>query len=177
MTMLLVAFFLAIVFSLAVTVRFNLMLTYLLFVGHIVRAARMGLFASRVVPASASKAAVSRRRLVVPRRARMCRVGNPFFFKVTGHFRRIVLRAARRPGIHVVHVQGIPFVSSANVRGLAGLYRVDRQRNMRVVLSKMGPGIRGTLGGDNFCGFLKGGGVYSGVGATLRITHRCLRRG
>lgn len=167
---LLVAFFLAIVFSLAITVRMKLVVTYILFVGHMVRAARVSIVASRVSPGGRSSVTIRRRGLVVPGNMRMCRVGNPCFFNVTAGFRSAVTRLKSHPGMHVVHVEGIPFVSSANVRGLAILYRVSRGRGAAIVLSKMGSGMRGILRGSNFCRLLKGRGVYPGVGVTLRET-------
>lgn len=170
--MLLVAFFLAVVFSLAVTVRMNLIVTYVLFVQHIVRAARVSIVGSRVSPGSRLSVTMYRRRLVVPTNIRMCRVGNPCFFNVTAGFRRAVTRLNSHPGMHVVHVHGIPFVSSANVRGLADLYGVSRGRGVAVMLSKMGRGMRGALRGSNFCRLLKGRGVYPGVGMTLSETGR-----
>lgn len=174
--MLLVAFFLAIVFSLAVTVRMNLIVTYILFVHHIVRAARVSIVGSRVSPGTRSSVTDGSRRLVVPRSIRMCRVGNPCFFNVTAGFRRVVTQLNSHPGIHVVHVHGIPFVSSANVRGLADLYRVSRGRGVVVILSNIGRGMRGMLRGSNFCRLLNRRGVYPGVGITLRETGVVVRR-
>lgn len=173
--MLLVAFFLAIVFSLAMTVRINLLVTYMLFVGHIVRAARVSIVGGRVSPGGRSSLRIRRRRLVIPGNIRMCRVGNPCFFNVTAGFRRVVSRLNSHPGMQVMHVHGMPFVSSANVRGLAGLYRVSGGRGVRVILSKIGRGIRRVLRGSKFGRLLKGRGVYPGVGITLRGTGTVVR--
>lgn len=152
------------------------MVTYMLFVGHMVRAAGVSMVASRVSPGGRSSLRMRRRRLVVPRNMRICRVGNPCFFNVTAGFRRVVSHLNSHPGVHVVHVQGIPFVSSANVRGLAALYRVSRGRGVRVVLSKIGRGMRGMLRGSKFCRLLKRRGVYDGVGRTLRMTAQRVTR-
>lgn len=117
------------------------------------------------------------RRCAVPGNMRMCRVGNPFFFKTNGGFRRIVTTFNSHPLIHIVHVHGIPFISSANVRGLAGLYRVDRGRSVRIILSNIYRGMGTRLRGTNFCGVLNGRGVASRVDGTLGQTRRVVRTG
>ncbi len=177
-TMLVMAFLLAIVFSLAITVRMNLLLTVMLFLGHAGRTIAVHSFRGRVSPGSGSSVRVrSTRGLTVPRKASMCRVSNPCFFNVTGGFRRVAHHSncgGRGPIMQVVHVHGITFVSDANVRGLRVLYKRSHESNVRVMLSNMGRGMRTSLTGTNLVGALNRRGIYDRVGVTLHETTRVM---
>ncbi len=175
--MLVIAFILAMVFSLAVTVRIKLLLTVMLFLGHADRSIGVGRFRSAVSPGRRDSVRRNgRRTLGVPTKISMCRVSNPCFFNVTGGFRRVVNHVDGGPGMHVVHVHHIPFVSSANVRGLRILMRRSHGSGVRAILSNIGPRMRSSLVGTKFSGVLPLSGVYPGVGITLRHTTRVAGR-